>query len=510
MFRAATRTPRLRVGRTPFRRTFRGNATALAVTAVAGLATVTAVTTREPVDADTRPQTPQAPPLLDQVARFISAPGCFVAGDNSHGVSDPESPESMVRKPRRLAALDGVALRCLRVSAGTGIAVTDVGDVLQWNADDASPRVLLYGHDVTRVELGREHAVCLTRAGAVLTIPLDPAKQAMRPPTGWAATWFGRSEPSATPRFVTNGPRMADIAVGDGHVIARSRSGEAYACALTLQAYDNGQTGVLDPLHFEHQEEDLWTWQRISLPNDGKIVAVAAGKVHSVLQTDRGHVYTMGGNTYGQLGSDFTLANARRALPQRVALPGHATRVYAGGNVTYVCVQVNDSGVSAERMYACGGGGTGQLGSGTWPGSQGSLTRVKSVSDIFAFDEAAGVMRPVGIRDVSVSATHSAAVMATGRADDKTSKVMYGSDVFVWGENKTGQLGNGKRASMAAPMHMAALDAEGAASNDWLQLAPLVKVRLLSWRSRRFHNYWVEQAVTCGDGITAVYPRIVE
>ena len=65
---------------------------------------------------------------------------------------------------------------------------------------------------------------------------------------------------------------------------------------------------------------------------------------------------------------------------------------------------------------------------------------------------------PIGVRSLSVGASgQCAAVLDAPTMGDETRR-----NVFVWGNNESGQLGNGKRSSLAAPVILTAGDKTGA------------------------------------------------
>ncbi|GAA5979109.1 hypothetical protein JCM21900_002692, partial [Sporobolomyces salmonicolor] len=146
-------------------------------------------------------------------------------------------------------------------------------------------------------------------------------------------------------------------------------------------------------------------------------------------------------------------------------------------------------------------------------------------------NETSGRVKPIGIKDVQAGETHVAIVL--DNAVTQPSGAKFGRDVLVFGHNEFYQLGTGKRSNLALPQHLpplpypgldkppaaaAALLDEGekveagVASSGTpspmphkrLQLAPDLRTRQLGRKIR------VEEAITAGDGGTAVYWRIVD
>ena len=70
-------------------------------------------------------------------------------------------------------------------------------------------------------------------------------------------------------------------------------------------------------------------------------------------------------------------------------------------------------------------------------------------------------MVPIGVRSLSVGPSgQCAAVLDAPTMGDETRR-----NVFLWGNNEPGQLGNGKRSSLAAPVILTAGDKTSAASS---------------------------------------------
>ncbi|GAA5878420.1 hypothetical protein JCM1840_002579 [Sporobolomyces johnsonii] len=269
------------------------------------------------------------------------------------------------------------------------------------------------------------------------------------------------------------------------------------------------------------------------------VVELVAGKNHSLARLGgkaEGRVLGWGAAAYGQLGLGPSLSFPSIPVPTEVPFvrsPAYANnrptvvkcvKVAAGGNVSYFVVEVERPGtmgvpVMSVDLLATGQGQFGGIGNGMWAHAT-SPTRVKSVSGLSEWSETSGRVEPIGIKDVQAGETHVAVVLDNAVTQPNGAK--YGRDVLVLGHNEFYQLGNGKRSNLATPQHLpplpylgltqptaaatAVLD-EGDKSpmrHNRLQLTPDLPTPKLLGRKVR-----VEEAITAGDGGTAVYWRIV-
>ena len=147
--------------------------------------------------------------------------------------------------------------------------------------------------------------------------------------------------------------------------------------------------------------------------------AISAGDRHTCGVTINTAVYCWGDNSFGQLGNGTM---TRSAVP--VAVGGLNTQVSAGSNHT--CSDFALSTIAKGQVSCWGDNSSGQLGDGT--------TNTASVP-------------------VTSSIANSVAGVSAGAR--YTCALYYSGDAFCWGDNSSGQLGNGKLTSSATPVAVA-------------------------------------------------------
>jgi large repetitive protein len=150
----------------------------------------------------------------------------------------------------------------------------------------------------------------------------------------------------------------------------------------------------------------------------GNIIAI--GEAHTCALTNVGQVLCWGLNDYGQLGNGTT---TNSSVPQPVIeLPHDVISISAGANST--CALTN-----AGVVWCWGGNAAGQLGDGTYTQSS----------------------EPVQVSDVTgTAALNEVAVISSGR--DHACAATAAGAAYCWGDNSTGELGNGTDTSSNFPV----------------------------------------------------------
>jgi alpha-tubulin suppressor-like RCC1 family protein len=209
----------------------------------------------------------------------------------------------------------------------------------------------------------------------------------------------GTTTSRATPEAVTLAPGVAPTAVcaGYGHSLAIGSDGKLYAWGWN----SNGQLG--DGTTTDHHSPET-----IALASGVTPTAIAAGATSSYAIGSDGKLYTWGDNFDGQLGDGTVIDHD---TPEAITLaPGVSPTAIAGGTVSGYAIG------SDGRLFAWGWNLYGQLGDGTTT-SQATPEAVTLAPRVRSIAIAAGYGEGLAI----------------------------GSDgnLYVWGDNDYGQLGDG-------------------------------------------------------------------
>ncbi|OUZ09116.1 hypothetical protein BHE97_11475 [Aeromicrobium sp. PE09-221] len=237
-----------------------------------------------------------------------------------------------------------------------------------------------------------------TQQAGTATLPAVDGAQATRTAGGTAeVSW-------ATPAV------RPDVA--PDYTIERTIGGDpAPVEGLDLTVDDDGTTGFTD---------DLTAPAEI----DGKpVTAIAAGGVQTCALSETGDAYCWGSNRYGQLGDGTDDASL---VPVQVTGLDDPVIAITAGDWHTCALTTTDAGT----VYCWGYNGFGQLGDGT-------------TTDSFVPVQVAGLDEPVIA--ITAGVTHTCALTDTG-------------DVYCWGDNGYGRLGDGTDDASLVPVQVTGLD----------------------------------------------------
>ncbi|MGP8207698.1 MAG: putative Ig domain-containing protein [Acidimicrobiales bacterium] len=203
---------------------------------------------------------------------------------------------------------------------------------------------------------------------------------------------------------------------------------------------------------------------------NGPVVQVATAKDHTLVVTSTGQVFSFGDNYYGQLGSTTNANNSAvtaNPSPMPVTLPGPAVQVAAGDQFSLALT-------SSGQMYAFGTNEEGQLGNAnndasianptptlvTLPGESGTVTQIAAGNDfslaltsggqVYAFgDNQYGQLgNATNNSTTAANATPTQVGLPAGRVVqiaagyDFSLALSSTGQIFAFGDNDYGQLGN--------------------------------------------------------------------
>jgi alpha-tubulin suppressor-like RCC1 family protein len=224
--------------------------------------------------------------------------------------------------------------------------------------------------------------------------------------SGWGALGDGPTDNHWAAVRLPSGVRPTAVAAGERHCLAIGSDGKLYAWGFNA----SGELG-----NGTRNESSIPLVVSLSVGVMPK--AVAAGGEHSLAIGSNGTLYAWGQNNAGQLGNGTTKDSW---TPVEVSLPAGVTpRAIAAGWGHSLAIGSNG------KLYAWGQNNAGQLGNGT--------TKDSSVPVV--------VSLPSGVTPTAIAAggEHSLAIGNDG-------------NLYAWGKNNDGQLGNGTTKDSSIPM----------------------------------------------------------
>ena len=273
---------------------------------------------------------------------------------------------------------------------------------------------------------------------------------------------------------VLAGGSLVQVSAGWAHSVGLTSTGK-------IVSWGMGNNGRLGNASSNHSAYPVQVQQSGVLA--GKTVtAVVAGNNHSIALTSDGAVYGWGGNSSGQIGNGNTTESW---VPAAVVLNGSLTgktvsKIFAYGDFS---LALSTDG----KLYAWGNNGNGQLGNGTTTNSSvpvevnttgvlsgKTITHVAPgggylggghvlvrTSDGLLFSWGYNLVGQLGNGTTTQSSVPVAVTMSGAMAGRNIAGVAAGylhslawtpeGDVFAWGSNASGQLGNGTLTQQTLP-----------------------------------------------------------
>jgi alpha-tubulin suppressor-like RCC1 family protein len=211
----------------------------------------------------------------------------------------------------------------------------------------------------------------------------------------------GTTTDRTTPVLVTGGHSWASVSADNSHTCGVTTAGEAYCWGY------NGTGELGDGTVTDRHEPVL-------VGGGHSWASVSAGTSHTCGVTTAGEAYCWGRNLYGRLGDGTTTDSS---VPVLVS-GGHSWASVDGGTLSTCGVTTTGEG------YCWGSNGNGQLGIGT-EDSRRTVPTLVSGGHTWA--------------SVTLGGTHTCGVTTAGEA-------------YCWGENGTGELGDGTTTDSSVPV----------------------------------------------------------
>jgi alpha-tubulin suppressor-like RCC1 family protein len=410
-----------------------------------------------------------------QVQRSWENPGVYAWGSNTGRTVAPDSDERYVKTPRRIKFFDGKLLRDIKMDRNFGAAIDEKGDLLQWgtgfSTEAREPTPTLRGKNLKSLAISRDRIIALASNGSVYSIPVSQKDQQEGPKpasTSWIPFWGGSNDVSyrtRTPENLAWSEKVVDVKSGLEHALLLTNTGRVFSLASGTQDFPSkGQLGIPGLTFASRPKGPMDMPHEITTLKGFPISKIATGDNHSLVCDTAGRAFSFGDNTSGQLGMPYNAeapyVDAPSLLPTQklyagTAQQGKITNVFAGGNTSYLTVEASkphESRITADT-FAFGHGLTGQLGTGRWVHTAPDPTKIPTFSGLFEWDEGNNSVIPIRLHNISVGATHAAAIMdnvASVVTAAKSRKLTendtnWGRDILFWGNNEYYQIGSGKR-----------------------------------------------------------------
>jgi alpha-tubulin suppressor-like RCC1 family protein len=313
-------------------------------------------------------------------------------------------------------AVPGVAgIKDIATGAGYVLALLSNGTVRAWGSNsngqlgdgtktDRSTPVPVPGlSGVVALAAGSAHSLALLADGRLFAWGRNIQGQ-----LGLGASGNDRTSPVLVPNFGLS--RVKAMAAGDNHTLVLLSDGTVLACGTN----SNGQLG-------DGTKTDRSTFAPVQ--NLIPVKAIAAGRRHSMALTTNGGIRAWGDNNDGQLGNGSTTDSSLPTTVNTQSLDGPVIAMAAGGLHSLALL-------ASGRIEAWGNNTDGQLGDGSTNSPR-----------VFPVNVASGAETAIS---VDAGGGHSVALLSNGT-------------VRTWGDNSSGQLGDGTTTNRTRPVSVLGL-----------------------------------------------------
>ncbi len=336
----------------------------------------------------------------------------FSWGSGSYGELGNGTTTAAQSTPASVSLPNGVSPTAIAGGGDTGYAIGSDGNLYAWGLG-------YYG------ELGNGTTTNAQTTPVTVSLPVAPTAIAGGADTGyaigsdgnlyaWGAGGNGELGNGTTTSIQTtpvrvslpNGVMATAVAAGADTAYAIGSDGNLYAWG----AGGNGELGNGTTTSTQS------TPVKVSLPVTPK--AIAAGQDTGYAIGSDGNLYAWGYGGYGELGNGTT---SQQTTPVTVSFPNGVTptAIAAGVDTAYA---IGSDG----NLYAWGAGGVSQLGNGTTTAQQ--------------------------TIPVTVSLPNGVTPTAIAAGQDSGYAIGSDGDLFAWGYDNAGQLGNGTTTQQATPV----------------------------------------------------------
>ncbi len=282
----------------------------------------------------------------------------------------------LIQKETKSVQAETISLRNFSISSGKNHSLlkTDTGEIFAWGTwgdisleSDLETFSKIYPSEITNlissqgndtikdVSSGDQHSFILTEFGQVYSFGFDGQGQLG---DGGEVYFVGdlnyasqlkKEASNITSLFeLQPGDKIVQIDGGSNFSVALSQMGDVF----TFGENNNGQLGI-DNSENLYQTSPIKITSYFDLQQDDQITKIAVGSSHALALTQLGNVYVWGNNNFGQLGNDKRGVNAYK--PEKLELYGEkAIQIACGSFHSYVLTNLN-------FLYGFGYNGYGQL-----------------------------------------------------------------------------------------------------------------------------------------------------
>ncbi|MCL2445034.1 IPT/TIG domain-containing protein [Candidatus Saccharibacteria bacterium] len=324
-----------------------------------------------------------------------------------------------------------VPLNIVEISAGTNhtLALDSNGQIWAWGANgngqlgngtntassvpvEVDMTGVLYSRDIIQIVGGAPHTLALDSEGQIFAWGLNTSGQ-----LGDGTNTNSNIPVAVDITGALAGRRVVQIAASHHASLALDSEGRVFSFGGNWSGQLGDDTNINSNIPVEVDMTGVLAGRRV--------VQIASGNEHYLALDSEGQIFAWGLNTSGQLGNG-TFTNS--SVPVEVDMTG----VLAGRDIVQISTSTSHSLAldSEGRIFTWGNGGSGQLGNGT-----------NTASSVPVEVDMTGVLAGRRVVQIAAGGDHTLALDSSGQ-------------IWTWGGNANGQLGDGTNTASNVPVEV--------------------------------------------------------
>lgn len=418
----------------------------------------------------------------------------------------------------RIPAFDNMTFRDVQVDGEYIVAITDNGKVYHYTKNSFYQ---VHLPSVSKCQISEKFVYYLTTAGEVIYTPKDVSK------LNTSRSWLGRK--SIEFGKIDLPQKIKDFSTGECHLLLLTKSGSIFVANTSEKPSNFGQYGLpsLSPFSPEVPLNKAFPLtllnNEIVIDKKGRksvkpkvFTHISTGKYHNIVVDSEDNIYTWGKNDFGQCGIEVNLKNDYYPLPRLILQKPDYKRicktiikdsesndfsvdnVYAGNSSSYIQLKHKNESI----LLSFGTGLKGQLGTNQYKHVSSQPQPIKSIYGLNEFNESVGKTTSILIKDVSINGDH--AFVTLNNTGNK-------KDVIAFGDNESGQFGNGKIVKSSKPIQLPKLIEPNEINEETNMLTKRLNdvntFRLTLLDNVKVDRKNIEQVVVGGQDASVIYYR---